>query len=209
MNRSVRDSRHRARRLAAALTALTLAATTASLAAPALTPEETATLANGEPAVEAHIDPAIDAARVRAAIDIPQPPARVWSVMTDCARMLRFVPGLESCRVIEADPRGRWDVRAHRLNWAWFLPNIRVVFRAEYERPQLIKFRRISGDLKRSEGEWHLVPRDGGRGTRLFYRAILAADVPAPSFIVVGAIRKDMATVLRQLREECDRAGPQ
>jgi hypothetical protein len=121
--------------------------------------------------------------------------------------MLRFVPGLESCRVIEADPQGRWDVREHRINWAWFLPNIRTVFRAEYEKPRLIRFRRIGGDLKRSEGEWQLEPRDGG--TRLFYRAILAADVPAPSFIVVGAIQKDMTTVLRQLREECEKAAPQ
>jgi hypothetical protein len=205
MNWRVRDSRHRSCRLAAALAALTLA--TASLAAPALTPEETAALANGEPAVEAHIDPAIDAARVRAVIDIPRAPALVWSVMTDCARMLRFVPGLESCRVIEADPQGRWDVREHRINWAWFLPNIRTVFRADYDKPKTIKFRRIGGDLKRSEGEWRLEPRDGG--TRLFYRAILAADVPAPSFIVVGAIQKDMTTVLRQLREECEKAAPQ
>jgi hypothetical protein len=132
--------------------------------------------------------------------------------MTDCARMLHFVPGLTSCRVVEADPQGRWDVREHKINWAWFMPNIRTVFRADYDRPRRIKFRRVGGDLKRSEGEWQLVPHAEGPGTRLLYNAILAADVPAPDFVVVAAIRNDMAKVLRQLRAECmgaDRKAPQ
>ena len=208
---SRRDLWWASRRLASALALSALAATpllaqtTANPGGGTFTAEAAATLAAGEPAVEVHIDPAIDAARVHAAIDIPQPPDRVWSVMTDCARTLHFVPGLESCRVVEADPQGRWDVREHKLNWAWFMPNIRTVFRADYERPRTIKFRRVAGDLKRSDGEWQLVARDGGRGTRLIYRAIIAADVPAPSFIVVAAMRKDMTTVLAQLREECEK----
>ncbi|MGE0063834.1 MAG: SRPBCC family protein [Xanthobacteraceae bacterium] len=170
-------------------------------AAQAPTPDEAAALAAGEPAVNVAMDSAIDAARVRAAIDIPAPPATVWSVMTDCAHMMRFVPGLESCRVVEADPQGRWDVREHKINWAWFLPNIRTVFRADYDKPKTIKFRRIGGDLKMSEGQWRLVPRDGG--TRLLYDALVAADVPVPNFVVLEAIRTDMAKVLRQLRAEC------
>lgn len=168
-----------------------------------LTPDETAALAAGEPAVNVAMDSAVDAARVRAAIDIPAPPATVWSVMTDCAHMMRFVPGLESCRVVEADPQGRWDVREHKINWAWFLPNIRTVFRADYDKPKTIKFRRIGGDLKMSEGQWQLTPRDGGRGTRLLYDSLVAADVPVPNFVVLEAIRTDMAKVLRQLRAEC------
>lgn len=215
MRSRIRDSWKPSCRLAAALALLAFAATPLypqillaqtglSPAGSAFSAEAAATLAAGEPAVEVRIDPAIEAARVHAAIDIAQPPDRVWTVMTDCARMLHFVPGLESCRVVEADPQGRWDVREHKLNWAWFMPNIRTVFRADYERPRTIKFRRVAGDLKRSDGEWQLVARDGGRGTRLIYRAIIAADIPAPDFIVVAAMRKDMTTVLAQLRAECE-----
>ena len=171
----------------------------------ALTAEQIATLESGEPVVDVHIDSRIDAARVRATIDVPAPPQRVWTVMTDCARAMRFIPGLKSCRVIERAPDGRWDVREHKINWAWFMPNIRTVFRAEYERPRFIRFRRIAGDLKSSDGQWRLAPREHGKATRLHYEAVLSADVPAPDFIVVETIRKDMATVLRRLREECVR----
>jgi len=183
----------------AAVFALLLTTTTA----PALTlsPADVTRLQSGEPVVSVAPAAGGDGVRVEAAIDIAAPAERVWTVMTDCERAASFVPGLESCRVLERDPAGRWDIREHRIAWVWFLPRIRSVFRTDYDAPKRLRFRRIAGDLRRSEGEWRLVPLAGG--TRVHYDATLATDVPAPDFMVESALKRDIATVLRRLRDQC------
>jgi hypothetical protein len=119
---------------------------------------------------------------------------------------MRFIPGLEGCRVIARDPAGRWDVREHLISWIWFLPDVRSVFRSDYDAPKRMRFHRIGGTLKRSDGEWRLQALDGGRATRVTYDATLSAEIPAPKFLVEAALKRDIATVLRQLRRECTAA---
>jgi len=186
--------------------ALALFLTSATAPALGLSQADIAHLRSGEPVVMVAAISGGDAVRVQAAIDIAAPAEHVWSVMTDCARAASFVPGLESCRVLDRDPAGRWDIREHRIAWMWFLPRIRSVFRTEYEPPKRLNFRRIAGDLKRSEGEWRLMSLPEG-GTRVSYDAIIAADVPVPGFMVENALRNDMATVLRRLQAECTGAS--
>jgi uncharacterized protein YndB with AHSA1/START domain len=150
--------------------------------------------------------PGGDATQIHAAIDIPAPAAAVWSIMTDCAHTMHFVPGLERCRVLERDPAGRWDIREHDIAWMWFLPRIHSVFRSDYEPPKRLRFRRVAGTLKRNEGEWRLIPLAGG-GTRVNYDATMAANIPAPEFMVENALKRDIATVLRRLKRECRSAA--
>ncbi|MEJ2626273.1 MAG: SRPBCC family protein [Pseudolabrys sp.] len=170
----------------------------------------TTTLAAGEPVVALTPTPDGDATRIHAAIDIAAPAAAIWSIMTDCAREVRFVPGLESCRVLERDPAGRWDIRAHEISWVRFLPRIRSVFRADYDPPKRLRFHRISGTLTRNEGEWRLtaLPKSGTKGgtkggTRVSYDAVTEVSVPVPDFMVEAALKRDIATVLRRLKREC------
>lgn len=183
----------------AALALFILAAAGPALA---LSPADMTRLQSGEPVVSVSRVPGSDAVRVQATIDIAAPIGRVWSIMTDCSRAADFVPGLESCRVLERDPAGRWDIREHRIAWVWFLPRIRSVFRTDYDAPKRLRFRRVAGDLKRSQGEWRLMPLATGT-TRLSYDAIVSASVPAPDFIVESVLRRDIATVLRRLRDQC------
>ena len=168
----------------------------------AWSPDEAAQLARGEPVVALAPTPGGDATRIHAAIDIAAPAAAIWSIMTDCAREVRFVPGLESCRVLERDPAGRWDVREHKISWVWFLPRIRSVFRADYDPPKRLRFHRISGTLTRNEGEWRLTAAPKG-GTRVSYDAVIGVSVPVPDFMVESALKRDIATVLRRLKREC------
>ncbi len=169
----------------------------------AWSPAETALLESGEPVVSLSPAPHDEASRIHAAVDIGAPQAAVWSIMTNCAGAARFVPGLESCRVLERDPEGRWDIREHRIRWAWFMPKVRSVFRTDYDPPKGLRFRRVAGTLRRNEGEWRLTPRAGGT-TRVSYDATLAASVPAPDFMIEQALRRDIATVLRRLKQECE-----
>jgi carbon monoxide dehydrogenase subunit G len=161
-----------------------------------------------EPAVTIAPAAAGDTIEIRASIDIAAPRAKVWAIMTDCARATRFVPGLKSCRVLERDPAGRWDIREHKVSWMWFLPDVTSVFRSDYDPPRRLRFHRISGTLKRSDGEWRLAAIDNGRATRVSYDATVSADVPAPRFLVEAALKRDIAKVLRGLRHECTADKP-
>ena len=167
-----------------------------------LTAAELARLVAGEVIFSIVPDDRGAAGRIEAAIDIPAPPPTVWRVMLDCARAARFVSGLESCRIVEADPAGRWDVREHRINMLTLVPRLRNVFRSSYEPHRTIAFSRVDGDLSILEGAWRLEPIQAGAGTRLRYEARIGLAAPIPDFIVRGAVESDLPRMLKALSQE-------
>ncbi len=162
-----------------------------------------------EPSVTVAQGPAGDTVEIKAGIEIAAPRATVWAIMNDCARSLHYVPGLTGCRVLKRDPAGRWDIREHKVSWMWFLPDVTSVFRSDYDPPKRLRFHRISGTLKRSDGEWRLEAIDNGRATRVSYDAVIAAGIPAPEFLVEAALKRDIAKVLQGLRHECTAGKPE
>lgn len=158
--------------------------------------------ASDEPSIHVALDPARNAAEIRASIEIPVPPAIVWRVMIDCARAYKIISGLVSCRILEASADGASDVREHVIDPGFFLPHFRNRFRSDYLPRRLIRFHRIGGDLKIADGEWRLEPRAGGQATRLVYHAHLGLFAPLPGVLVRAGIRHDFPTVLRALRRE-------
>ena len=167
-----------------------------------LTATELARLAAGEIVVNVAADDRGAAGRIEAAVDIPAPPPVVWRVMLNCTRAVRYVTGLESCRVIEADPAGRWDVREHKVNLLTLVPRIRNVFRSDYEPYRTIKFSRVDGDLSTLEGAWTFEPIRDGAATRLRYQARIGLSAPIPDFMVRSAIDSDLPRMLKALRQE-------
>src|SRR5215472_1590281 len=113
----------------------------------------------------AAVDPDHPRGRVRAAVLIRAKPEAVWAVMTDCRQTTRFVPGLRRCRRVDSAPDGRWEDIEHEIRYSWFLPTVRYVFRADYDRPRRIDFHRISGDLKQEDRTWVLTPTTDGTRT--------------------------------------------
>lgn len=137
---------------------------------------------------------------IRAAMDIAAPPAVVWKVLSDCANAARYMPKLLSCKTLERDPAGKWDVREHRLEGNAFKPVMRNVFRTTLEPPHRLAFRRTGGDWKRSDGEWRLTAIPGG--THVTYELHVAVDAPVPASLVRGAVAKGMPASMRALRKE-------
>lgn len=164
-------------------------------------------LATGEVLISVGPDETGSAALIDAVIDVPVPPRSLWTTMLDCERMKRVVEGLESCKVLERDPKGRWDVREHVINWGWLVPNIRSVFRSEFTGVEKIAFRRLEGDLTALEGHWLLKSLDRGKKTRLFYKNKIAMSLPLPAFVVRNALEADIPKTLRQLRVEAIQAS--
>jgi uncharacterized membrane protein len=143
-------------------------------------------------------------AHVSAAIDIALPVTQVWPIMTDCERAPTFVPGLKSCKILQRDTNGGWDIREHVSSPGWPLPDFRTVFRSTYELERRVRFSRIDGDLKRSEGEWLLVPRERGQSTRVIYSAEVEYDTWVPAFLLRDHLAAQMPRVLAALRKQCE-----
>lgn len=151
----------------------------------------------------AEVLPAPDGAGlIHAAIDIAAPPRTVWAVMTDCKMAARLVVTVTSCKILQGDQRTGWDVREQVTRGNLFVPAIRNVFRSDYQPYSLIRFHRISGDLRIEDGEWRLEPIDGGAGTRVVYVNRVAANIVAPAFVVRAGMKHDTPKVLLNLRRE-------
>jgi uncharacterized protein YndB with AHSA1/START domain len=157
--------------------------------------------------VEVLADPDGASGLIRGVVEINAPPEVVWQVLLDCALAPRMVRSLKSCRILERDPAGRWDVREH-VSRTGLLPSVRSVFRSDYDPPRHIRFYRVGGDLKRLDGEWRLVPLDGGRRTRVLYENRASAPFAIPGPIARLALRRDVPDALTALRRQAEaRAG--
>ena len=167
-------------------------------------------LARGEAVVTtaAAIDPGRPRGRVLAAILIKATPEAIWRVVTDCVQAPLFVPGLKHCRRINGASDGSWEDFEQEVQYSWFLPTLRLVFRAEYEPPRRVRFRRISGDLKDEEGTWLLTPTTDGAATLVQYEVYVDPGFWVPQVLVNRSLRNDLPTALTGLRERVTRPVP-
>jgi uncharacterized membrane protein len=168
-------------------------------AAAAILAAGTLRAAASEPVVHVEPDEKANAAHVRASIDIAAPPLAVWGVITDCARQPQIVPNLESCRIVQHDPGGHWDIREHVINWAALLPKLRTVVRTSYEIGHRMLFKRVDGDMRVSQGEWRVEPLANAQATRLYYNALVAPNFPVPEFLIERTVHQDLPNLLHAI----------
>ncbi len=172
-------------------------------AAAKLDADQLARLRAGDAIVRVSEDEAGEAdGRIEAAIEIPAAPDKIFAVMLDCQRALRFLAGLTACRVLETSKDGRSDVREHRSKWLSILPETVSVFRSDYVPGREIRFEKVRGDLRFLKGSWRLEPLKGGAATRVFYDVRVGISTPIPGFMIRGALEQDVPKLLRALRGE-------
>ena len=162
-----------------------------------------ATAASGKAWIEVTPDPRGAPALARGVIDIAAPPSVVWTVMMDCAYSRRIMPSNRGCRVVERDPKGRWDTREH-ITKTPIMPALRAVFRSELEPHKRMTFTRAGGDMKVLNGEWRLEPLDGGKRTRVIHEMRMQPPFSAPGPLVRAFIRGEITQGLANLRRECE-----
>ncbi len=166
-------------------------------------------LAAGEVVVTtaAAIDPGHPRGRVLAAVLIKASPEAIWGVMTDCKQAPLFVPGLKRCSRIGGAADGSWEDFEQVVQYSWFLPTVRYVLRATYDRPHRIQFRRISGDLKDEVGSWLLTPTPDASATLVLYEVYVDPGFWVPQVLVSRTLRKDLPAALAGLRDRVQSAA--
>jgi len=157
------------------------------------------------PIVEVDADGHGASGDIKASVDIAAPPATVWKVLIDCAEVPHLMVGAKSCKVLQHDPGGRWDVR-EQVSQGALLPAIRTVLRSDYDAPRSVHFHRIDGDLKVLEGSWRLDPLDSGLRTRVYYESRVTAPFGIPAFLARTVLRGDMPKTMNNLRNACEAA---
>ncbi len=137
--------------------------------------------------------------RVQAAILIDAAAEPIWKLINDCRQTPEFIPGLKSCRVLQQDES--WDLIEHRMQISRLLPEVKYVFRAEYQRNRRVDFKRTSGDLKEFEGSWVLENVPGGNPqTLVVYSIFLDPGFLLPQWAMQLLLRQDLPEVLLALR---------
>lgn len=157
------------------------------------------------PAVDVRPAPDGRSGEIVGSIDVAAPLAVVWDVVGDCDLAPKMVANLKSCRILERDPAGRWDVREY-VSRASLVPSIRNVFRSDYEPMRRVRFSRMAGDLRVFEGEWRLEPR--GEGVRVTYQSRIGMPFRVPGWLARAALRHDVPAALLALRRESVARAP-
>jgi hypothetical protein len=169
-----------------------------------LTAAESQRVAARQIVMRANLDPGQRRGTVRSAIRIDAAPAVVFQMMTRCADALQFVPHLRVCRLREQAADGSWMLIEHEIDFGWYAPRIKYVFRADLAVDRSIKFKQVSGDFKANEGIWELEPDDTGRRTLLRYRAYIDPPGFIPNWLARSTFKREMPQMLVDLRKRCE-----
>lgn len=165
-------------------------------------------LAGGQPEASAQVltaaehldlapvrDPRDGTRGLRAEFDIAAPISVVWAVLVDCDTAPQHVPGMQSCKVLDQDRAGLWDIREHRVKLPWFPLVLRNVVRSDYEPLARLRYQKARPDGQRLDGEWRLSAINGGAATHIVYVGYLTGVLPIPELILRAYVREGIEAV--------------
>jgi uncharacterized membrane protein len=153
--------------------------------------------------IRASLDASARRGTVRAAMLVDAPPDVVFASMTRCADALKYVPHLRVCRFREVAPDSSWALVEQEIDFGWYAPRLRYVFRADLVADKSISFRQVTGDFKANEGRWELEPAEGER-TLLRYRVYIDPPGYVPNWLARSTFKRELPQMLTDLRRFCE-----
>lgn len=170
-----------------------------------LTTEEAARVDRGETVIRADLDAAQRRGTVRAAMVVDAPPAVVFQAMTRCKDALEYVPHLRRCHVLPSSGAAGSHLVEHEIDFGWYAPRIRYVFRADVVTDRRIAFRQVQGDFKANHGVWEFEPRDGDpQRTLVRYRVEIDPPGYIPNWLARSTFRRELPRMLTGLKRHCE-----
>jgi ribosome-associated toxin RatA of RatAB toxin-antitoxin module len=169
-----------------------------------LTPAETTRVGKDEIVIRASLDAGARRGTVLAAMLIDAPPEVVFQMMTSCADAVQYVPHLRLCRVRDRAVDMSWELVEHEIDFGWYSPRLRYIFRADIVADQSIAFRQVSGDFKANHGIWEFEPADSGNRTLLRYRVYIDPPGFVPNWLARSTFKRELPQMLANLRRHCE-----
>lgn len=136
---------------------------------------------------------------VRLRVDLA--PEWLWAVLTDYASLSRFIPNLESSRLLwrRANVVGLEQTGAQSFIGLRFKARVQLELTEELEQRRL-SFVMVKGDFRRFEGAWQI--GHDASGTTLFYELTVQGCVGMPIALIEQRLREDLAANLRAVQQE-------
>lgn len=128
-------------------------------------------------AVVVHAEPAVSVIRNGASylvdmrMEVRGDPSLAWSVLTDYENLQRFVPGMQSSRVVSGREEPLLLEQRGEAGLLFFKVSTTTVSRIVETPQREIRFDLVRGNLRRMQGVWTLAPHD--HATTVGYRAEL------------------------------------
>jgi hypothetical protein len=144
--------------------------------------------------------------RIDLAIAIDADWQSIWGLLTACEISPEFVPHVVACRRLAAIDDCDCELFEQTVKPAFFLPRFEHVFELEYFPPHRIEVRHISGPIDRMEGAWSLIERND-QPTILMHSLTLKPGFPVPPLFVRNTLKRDLPTVLIEVRDRAERAS--
>ena len=153
----------------------------------------------------------VDAARgdhgVAAEMTVAAPVSVVWDVLTDCATAPQHVPGMVSCKILQSDPSGLWDVREHRVRLPWLPLVLRNVVRSDYLVQRRLDYQKVGHDAARLRGQWRLMPDASGAATQIEYTGYMAGLLPVPDSMAKAYVLEGLNALQAESLKRAARSG--
>ena len=139
---------------------------------------------------------------VRLRLDLD--PQWIWAVLTDYDSLSRFIPNLQSSRLLWR----RANVVGLEQEGAQTFMGMRFKARVQLELTEHLEERRLSfvmakGDFRRFEGTWQIGAEAGA--TTLLYELTVQGCVGMPIGLIEQRLREDLAAKLRAVQREAQR----
>ena len=132
-------------------------------------------------------------------------PSLVWRILTDYTHLADYLPNMKSTRVLSRNGDRIIVEQLGAAQFLFFRQDIRVVVQVHERPPDRIDISLVDGDMKVYRASWELSPLPGGAGTRLMYNATIEPKFDVPGIVGVGAVRKDIAKMMRAVYLRLDR----
>jgi hypothetical protein len=127
----------------------------------------------------------------------------VWDLLTACEISPDYVPHVLDCSQIDTIADGAAELFLQTVKPAFFLPKFEHVFRLDYFPLDRIEVSHISGPIDRMEGDWRLIDRPG-LPMVLVHSLTLKPGFPVPPLFVRNTLKRDLPTVLREIRSRAE-----
>ena len=131
-------------------------------------------------------------------------PRWLWSALTDYEQLHRFIPNLESSRLIKR--RGDLiileQVGTQQFCGLRFSARVQLEIKEELDQG-LLNFRMIEGDFRCFQGGWQVTADESG--TRLFYELTVQGKPGMPIGLIEQRLQQDLASNVRGVQQEANR----
>lgn len=137
-------------------------------------------------------------------VDVPAEASLVWSVLTDYNRLAEFIPDMHTSRVISKPGEVPHVYQKGDKTWLLLGVPLEMVFRMDETPTSRIRFRLVSGNIKKMFGEWQIVQK--GNLTRINYRAhmepgFLSLRAPGDHLLIESDIENMMNAIGREIHK--------